>query len=448
MRASRPLPSLVLCAASAFSLLVPGSSASAAPAPGRNIGLAPGGDIAAAIARAGTRGTVTLADGTYRPDPITVGPSAAGVTLRARAAGKARIDFQGRGGFYIKADGFTLRGLAILNAKNFAVDLDASDCTVERCTVLGSGGDAIKLSPGPWQQKRYHRGAAIRACEIGGNRDFEGIDCVGHDDVRIVDCYIHDTPGWGVYLKGGAARGLVERCVFARCGLKASNPKGGVCLGEHTGPPAIMTNKHGKPWESVEGTVRNCVFVDIPSAAMAAWCARGARFVNNTCVDAATRDRAALIVLGNHGLPSTDVAFVNNIVVGSKAGNRPLVWIYAGGAEGNIVFENNCYFGGNGRFWHQAAGDPVDFERWQSAHGFDAKSRFADPELDASLHLAPGSPCIDAGRTVEGFDGDYDGARRAGAWDIGADESGAGPVRPLPARERRQLHLEDTPGSR
>jgi hypothetical protein len=187
----------------------------------------------------------------------------------------------------------------------------------------------------------------------------------------------------------------------------------------------------------VDGTVRNCLFLDIPSAALAAWCAKGARFVNNTCVDAATRDRAALIVLGNHGLASTDVTFINNIVVGSKSGKRPLVWIYAKGASGKIVFENNCYFGGNGTFWHQAAGAPAGFDRWKAAHGFDADSRLADPGLDANLHLAPGSPCIDAGLTLEGFDRDFDGARRSGAWDVGADESGAGPARPLPPRERR-----------
>lgn len=401
----------------------------------KDVAVPPGGDIAEAIGRAGAGGTVIL-EGSYGPGQITVGPSARGVTVRSKAGGRARIDFGGRGGFYIKADRFTLRGLDILNAANFAVDLDASECTVEDCRVLGSGGDAIKLSPGNWREKKYNRGARILRCEIGANKQFEGIDCVGQDDVRIADCYFHDTPGWGVYLKGGAARGVVERCVFERTGTLANNPAGGACLGEHTGPDEVMTLKHGEPWESVDGTVRNCLFIDIPGPALAAWCAKGARFQNNTVLRAAARDRASIVVLGNHGLASTDVEFANNVVVGSAEGNRPLVWIYAQGAKGRVVFERNCYFGGNGKFWHQAAGGgPEEFAKWQ-ARGLDAGSLLADPRLDADLHLSAGSPCVDKGKPLDGFGDDFDGGRRGGAWDIGADEAGAGEARRLPGRPK------------
>ncbi len=410
-----------------------GMALALALAQGTEVNLGPGGDIPAAIAQAGPGGTVTLAGGEYAPGQIHMGPSAAGGTLRSKPGERARLDFGGRGGFYLKADKYTLKDLDIHNAKNFGVDIDASDCSVEGCRVLGSGGDAIKLSPGPWASKRYHRGARIVGCEIGGNRQFEGIDCVGHDDVRILDCHIHDTPGWGVYLKGGAARGLIEGCVFERCGNLPNNPAGGACLGEHTGPDAVMTNKHGEPWENVDGTVRNCLFIDVYSAALAAWCARGAKFQNNTIVNAASRDRASIIVLPNHNLPCRDVSFVNNIVVGSGEGNRPLVWVYAKGASGGLVFENNCYFGGNGRFWDQEAGGPVDFERWK-ATGRDRGSLFADPGLDEKFRLTADSPCVDKGKALQGFAVDIDGGRRSGAWDIGADEFGAGSPRRLPGR--------------
>jgi len=404
-----------------------------APQENKEILLKPGDDIAGAIARAEAGGIVTLAGGDYAPAQISTGPAAAGVTLRSKPGGRARIDFGGRGGFYLKSDRFILKDLDILNARNFAVDIDASDCTIDGCKVLGSGGDTIKLSPGNWQAKKYNRGATILDCEIGANKAFEGIDCVGHDDVRILNCYIHDTPGWGVYLKGGAARGLIEGCVFERTGTLANNPAGGACLGEHTGPDAVMTNKHGEPWENVDGTVRNCVFIDIPGPALAAWCARGARFVNNTCVNAATKDRAALIVLSNHNLPCKDVSFVNNIVVGSKEGNRPLVWIYERGATEKLVFERNCYWGGNGKFWNQAAGGgPVEFAAWKAAQ--DRDGLFADPKLDEHLHLRAGSPCIDQGKTLPGDAVDFDGGRRASPWDIGADEFGTGTVRKLPGK--------------
>jgi len=397
-------------------------------AQGTEVKLGPGGDIPQAIREAGPGGVVTLAGGDYAPGQVAVDLSSAGGTLRSRPGERARLDFGGRGGFYLKADRYTLRDLDILNARNFAVDIDASNCTVEGCRLLGSGGDVIKLSPGPWQSKRYHRGATVVGCEIGGNRQFEGIDCVGHDDVRVLRCYIHDTPGWGVYLKGGAARGLIEDCVFERCGNLPNNPAGGACLGEHTGPDQVMTNKHGEPWESVDGTVRNCLFIDTYSAALAAWCARGAKFHNNTLVNAATRDRASIIVLNNHNLPCRDVAFVNNVVVGSAEGGRPLVWIYTNGVSGGLVFENNCYSGGNGKFWNQQAGGPVDFEAWK-ASGQDKTSLFADPRLDGDFRLTAESPCVGKGKILPGFAVDIDGGRRNGEWDIGADEFGAGSPR-------------------
>lgn len=387
-----------------------------------------GDDLAAVLGRAGKGAVVTLDPGRHAPGQLTI--VVPGLTVRSKPGGRAVVDFAGRGGFYLKGDGISLIDLDILNAQNFGVDIDASDCRLEGCRILGSGGDAVKLSPGDWRNKRYNRGATIVRCEIGGNRQFEGVDCVGHDDVRIIDCWIRDTPGWGVYLKGGASRGLIEGCLFERTGTLAGNPAGGACLGEHTGPDEVMTNKHGQPWESVDSTVRNCVFLDIPSAAMAAWCTKNATFANNTVVDAATADRAAFIVLGNHGLPSTDVTFVNNVVVGSAKGNRPLVWLYDKGAAGKLVFQNNLWFGGNGRFWHASSGGPVPFADWQAKHGFDCDSLFADPKLDGFRPTAQ-SPFLGMGRTLPVFTRDVDGASRSAPWDLGADQRNAGPARAL-----------------
>lgn len=370
--------------------------------------VAVGEDLAAAVARGGT---VVLAPGIHRSGQLGIFKP---TTLRSAPEGRATIDFEGKGGIYLKADGCLLENLDLLNAQNFGVDVDGSDNVLRGCTVFGSGGDAVKLSPGNWPQKKYNRGTKILGCTIGRNKAFEGVDCVGQDDVLIADCRFLDTPGWGVYLKGGATRGVVERCVFERTGTLANNPAGGVCLGEHTGPDEVMTNKHGKPWESVDCVVRNCVFVDIPSAALAAWCAKNATFANNTITGAATRDRAAFIVLSNHGLPSTDLAFVNNVVVGAPG--RPLVWIYEKGAAGTLAFENNVWWGGNGKFRNAAAGD-VDFAAWQAV---DKTSVFADPKLDAARRPAAGSPCLDRAKPLKDFSDDAAGIRRAGPWDVGA----------------------------
>jgi hypothetical protein len=361
-------------------------------AQGKEVAVAPGGDLAAAVAAAGPGGTVVLEPGRHASGQLGLGPSLTKLTIRSRAGGRASIDFAGKGGIYVQADGAALENLDVLNAQNFGVDIDASDVTLRGCKVLGSGGDAVKLSPGNWRQKKYNRGAKILGCEIGANKAFEGIDCVGQDDVLVADSVFHDTPGWGIYLKGGATRGVVERCVFVRTGTLPNNPAGGVCLGEHTGPDEVMTNKHGQAWESVDCVVRNCLFVDIPSAALAAWCAKNPKFLDNTCVNVATSDRAAFIVLSNHGLPSTDLTFAGNVVVGSTSANRPMVWLYDKGAAGKLVFERNVWWGGNGKFWNQAAGaGPVDFAAWQSA-GHDKDGRYADPQLDESFRPKPGGP--------------------------------------------------------
>lgn len=111
------------------------------------------------------------------------------------------------------------------------------------------------------------------------------------------------------------------------------------------------------------------------------------------------------------------------------------MWVYPKGASEKVVFDHNCYSGGNGKFWQQAAGaGPVDFEAWKAAQGQDKGSLFADPKLDENLHLAAGSPCINKGQAVAGFAVDFDGGKRDGAWDIGADEFGAGAVRKMPVR--------------
>lgn len=363
----------------------------------KEVAVPPGGDLAAAVAAAGPGGIVTLGPGTHRTGPLRLAPPLARITLRSGPGGRAALDFAGQGGLYIQADGALLENLDVLNAQNFGVDVDASDVTLKGCKVFGSGGDAVKLSPGPWQQKKYHRGARILGCEIGANKAFEGIDGVGMDDVLIADCVFRDTPGWGVYLKGGASRGIVERCIFVRTGTLPNNPAGGVCLGEHTGPDEVMTNKHGRAWESVDATVRHNLFVDIPGAALAAWCAKNARFEHNTCVDVATSDRAAVIILSNHGLPSTDVTVAGNVVVGSRTGKRPLVWIYEKGAAGKLVFERNVWWGGNGKFWNQAAGaGPVDFAAWNSV-GMDRDGSYADPRLDAAFRPDPAGPAAGRG---------------------------------------------------
>jgi hypothetical protein len=79
--------------------------------------------------------------------------------------------------------------------------------------------------------------------------------------------------------------------------------------------------------------------------------------------------------------------------------------------------------GGAGEYW-----DENDWTgrhslaEWKVALGVDAASTEGDPGLDGGMHLAPSSPCIDAGGAAPGVADDYDGDARSGAFDVGADE--------------------------
>src|SRR5690606_11942847 len=94
--------------------------------------------------------------------------------------------------------------------------------------------------------------------------------------------------------------------------------------------------------------------------------------------------------------------------------------------EGTLTMSNNRYFktGGAAVYWHEPGQYNLDLAGSKTATSTDTNSTEGDPLLNASWHLAAGSPCIDAAMTIAGFSDDYDGNTRTGAWDIGADETG------------------------
>lgn len=152
---------------------------------------------------------------------------------------------------------------------------------------------------------------------------------------------------------------------------------------------------------------------------------------NNTLVNVARNDRAGLIVLANRGVPTKDATIVNNLIVVDPKSDRPAVWVYDKGHTGKLTMGHNRYFARSGKFIVEGK-TLSDLAAWQKATGTDAASTFGDPKLDANWHLAPGSPCIDAGQAVEGLTDDFDGGKREGKIDIGADEFCAGEALKVP----------------
>jgi len=381
--------------------------------------LAPGAPLQNAVNSAAAGDVLVLKGGQYQ-GPVCV--SVANLTIQSAAGEMAHITCPVKGASAAcittthGGKGLILRRLEVSGGAMHAVDINATDCRVEGCKLHDSGADCLKCSPGAHKLE-------VLGCEIyasgqdqGWNANAEGIDNVRGDNMHVADCFIHDIATNGIYAKGGARGLLVERCLFMRIGFNKDVLGSGVVAGEHAGGTV--------EYESYDATVRNCIFKDIRGAAMAAWCAKNARFYNNTCLNVATHDRAGFMIIENHNRPSKDVLFVNNIlVVGSK---RNLVWIYPKGLEGTLVMDHNIYFGGNGKFEDGRSGWSGSLEQWQKKLGVDAHSLYDDPKSDATGHLADGSPAIDKAQSVEGLTDDYDGGKREGAFDIGADEFKAG----------------------
>ena len=330
----------------------------------------------------------------------------------------------GRGG-----SGAVIRNLEITGGTMHAVDFEAANCIIEDCVCHDTGADVIKCSPSSSK-------ITIRRCEIynsaggakyGWKSNAEGIDNVRSDDMLVQDCFIHDTATNGAYAKGGARRTIIERCLFMRIGLDKSVQGQGVILGEHAGGT--------KTYENFDSVVRNCIFIDISGAGVALWCADNPKVYNNTMINVAKTDRAGIIILQNHDLPTRNATIINNIVAVAPKSKKAWVWIYPKGHAGKLTMDSNVYFGGAGKFVDSRKGwkEYRTIAAWSQATGCDASSMIRDPGADLkSGHLKPGSPCIDKGKMLKEVADDYDGAKRKGKFDIGADEFKAGVSLPVP----------------
>lgn len=381
--------------------------------------------VGAAMGKAKEGDVITLRAGTYG----AFRANRQNVTIQGATGEAVKVESPARDGdpyavIGVVAAKVTLRNLEIVGGAMHGVDFQAAGGAIEDCRVHDTGADCIKCSPSS-------SGITIRRCEIhnsgkngGWANNAEGVDNVRSDDMVLQDCYIHDIATNGAYAKGGARNALIERCLFMRIGLSPSVQGQGVILGEVAGGT--------KDYESIDGTVRNCMFIDIAGAGVAAWGALRPKFYNNTCVEVAKSDRAAFIILPEHKRPSKDVTFVNNIVYGSPKGNRALVWIYSGGLEGKLTMDNNVFFGGNGKFILSGGRTLTSLKDWQQTMPVDGHSIWADPRLDKDFHLAKDSPAVGKGQAVEGLGDDYDGNRREHGIDIGADQFGAGPALTIP----------------
>jgi hypothetical protein len=320
----------------------------------------------------------------------------------------------------------------------------ASNVTVEDCVIHDSGRDAIKITP-------KSDDVTIRRCEIHHTgriyppgtpveeKNAEGIDNVNGARMRVEDSHVHDTATNGIYFKGGATDVLIQRNVVENTG------EGGILVGFDTSPEFFDLTLNPGYYEAIRGIVRNNIVRHTGRAGIGLYASRDALIANNTILDAARIDQAAIyfgVTLQDFapeaGRPATtNPRIVNNLVQQIGGDCVAIRWaneIDADGLHGlagPTGMDYNWFDDTAARCVYRDTrpGSTLDaggdFAAWRLALVADANSHDAPIDLAADGHLLASSGAIDAGTTVPGVVEDIDREARAAPFDVGADELNA-----------------------
>ena len=267
----------------------------------------------------------------------------------------------------------------------------------------------------------------------------EGIDNVNGDYMLVQDCHIHDIATNGVYPKGGSIGSVIERCLIQRCGQK------GISMAQSSGTQFYDAVANPGYYSCIDCVARNNIIEDCEGSGIDLESALRARVYNNTIVNVAKQFQGGIRIAsadkgGTVGVVRCrDCIIRNNIIVLGAATARPMLFMGNNSHEGTLTMSNNRYFktGAAAVYWHEPGQYTLDLAGWKTATGTDTNSTEGDPLLNASWHLAAGSPCIGQAITITplmdfyAFTDDYDGNTRSGTWDIGADQAG-GTALPTP----------------
>ena len=355
----------------------------------------------------------------------------------------------------IVASHVLLLGLDISGGSYYGVKVDldgkaksTTGVRIRDCHIHHTGRDCIKTFNADELE--------IEDCEIGpsGARDpsnAEGIDSIGSVGVTIRNCYVHDTTTNGIYLKGGARDGLIERCRVENTG-----DFGGILLGQDTD---LEYMRDGAQYEAINCEARNNIVRNTGAAGMGTYSGRNVRFYNNTLFNVAQFGQSGFyVVMNSREVPSRQVAFKNNIVV--VFSNRPIVKMI--NLADALRCDSNVYYSSDKALfqretWALNRYEIWTFAQWQQQMQVDAHSAIANPLLDVGnlLRPLPGSPALDRGEALTEVLADFAGMKRPQgvAYDIGAYEQpvSAGPtpsLRPWAQGANRTLTPEGAdPGS-
>lgn len=343
--------------------------------------------------------------------------------------------------FFLVGNNITLKNLEIRGGETYVLKIELNqNILISNCRIWNSGRDCIKTFNSD--------NLIIEKCNIGpsGLRDAsnaEGIDSIGSVGVTIRDCYIHDTATNGLYLKGGARNGVVERNRVERSG------HAGILLGQDTDEEFM---RNGTIYECLDSVARNNVVITANGPGIGTYSGSNIRFENNTLVDVAKQFHAGFYVVTNgREISSRQISFKNNVV--SVTGSRPMVFLI--NLSDTLVSNSNIWHRPNGgvyKFFIESSARTFyweSFAEWQVGMNADSRSSVTDPRLDSANLYQPlsNSPTIDAGETVNNASDFVLAARpQGGAFDIGAYERGGSGGTP-PANQPPTVSVSATPTS-
>lgn len=313
-----------------------------------------------------------------------------------------------------------------------------SNITVRNCKIHHTGRDCIKLVP-------YCDNIAILNCEIHHSgvgianvsaQNAEGIDNVNGDQMLVRGCYIHDIATTGLYAKGGAKNTVIENNLIVNCG------EFGVMLGVGgTDNDLFDPNNQTYYYENFDGIIRNNIVANTKHGGVGLIAAVRPQVLNNTFANVGSEALAPLYIGPNEvwvsetttiASPCVDVKVINNIFVENEASTLPMVRIrfhqdyQASGISGtNNEIDYNRYFRNTtSPTYTYLQTSNLTFTQWRTTSGFDAHSSEGNPALTPQYHLNSNSVCINAGKSLQNVNVDYDGTNRTFPLDVGADEWG------------------------
>lgn len=356
--------------------------------------------------------------------------------------------------FYPGGDGGKLKKLEIIGGYYYAVNFETkwqwgdpqdrsgvSNVLIEDCIIHDTGYDCIKI-------KVNCDHITIRRCEIYNsgknyppgtdpeNANAEGIDNVNGGYMLVQDCYIHDIITNGIYFKGGARYGVVERTKIENCGI------GGIMVGFDTSPDYFDATINPDYYENIYGVVRNCLILNTRFAGIGMYAAFHPKIYNNTLVNVARIGHAAIYFgIAFHGWlaevnrpPCIYPVIINNLIYQPSDVSGPMVTIRytadlggLAGLKGNPSMDYNCYYIKGKTVWFQdgrpeSRVEQCDLAQWQKHIKGDTHSFEADPMIGQNNQLRDKSPCIDKGWTHAYVTYDFNHQLRLNRFDIGADE--------------------------